>query len=179
MKLDLSFIPENILLDKLKRASQKEISIPYGKEADKLMDEAIDEDIVGIPSGLKGMEKLNQLRENYWTFEMALLQFANDLFQDKEYELAEKCCKYLITIKSKLVKVKELLIKIYIKTKDDDGFKFVRKIIDEHLNESKDYHYMKAKVSKLKAKYQKELDQSKDDIWACLKIRGLLNLKTL
>lgn len=152
MKNDISFIPEELLPEMLKKAAGEKIEYPYLTGNSQQIEE--------IKSG--NFEKLdseflkirNKYKQNFWSLEEQLIEFAKGNFDKKEYDLAERCFRYLINIGSKSAMVKEYLMRIYLKEQDSKGLNWIKMKINNQLGEAEDYHNQHKKLKKIKEKYQ-------------------------
>lgn len=151
MKNDISFIPEKLLPDELKIASEKKIEYPYVTSDIRHINKLKQGEVKS--SGSEFWEQRIQYKQNFWSFEDKLLEFAKVQFDLKEFDLAEQCFRYLVNIGSKSAKVKEYLVRIYRKKSDNKGLNWVKQKISNQLNEPEDFHNQRMKLLKLKEKY--------------------------
>lgn len=172
LKIDLSFFPKDEFSPTLFEISEKPMLYPYAKE--DILD-FLNRKKVSLISSTKLMKLSNDFKSNYWLFEKELIEKGFDLLNEDKTDLAELCFRYLIEIGSKSPLVKEELIKIFIKRRDDKNLKWIFENIEEQLNDKTDYHYFKSKVSALKIKYGKNLF-SNDQI--CVSFNKRLNSTT-
>ncbi len=82
MKLDISFIPEEIIPYKLRYLSNQTIEHPYI-------------DIDKFSSSNSQFQKNIMHRDNYFKFLSELGAFTRSQIKNKNFELAKKCCEYL------------------------------------------------------------------------------------
>ena len=151
MKNDISFIPEKLMTEELKVASERKIEYPYITGDPKVINKLKLGETKTIHSEF--FKQRLQYKQNFWSFEDELLDFAKKQFELKNLELAEQCFKYLVNIGSKSAKVKEYLVKIYKKTGDKRGLSWIKYKINNQLNEPEDFHNQKVKLGKLIEKY--------------------------
>ncbi len=162
LKIDLSLLSKDIFPQTLFEISEKPMLYPYAKE-DIL--NFLNRKKINLISATEIMKLSNDYKNNYWLFEKALIERGFELLNEDKTDFAEICFRYLIDIGSKSPLVKEELIKIFIKKRDDKNLKWIFDNIEEQLNDKTDYHYFKSKISALKIKYGKSLF-SNDQIWA-------------
>jgi hypothetical protein len=154
LKIDLSFLPKDEFSPNLLNLSKEPMLYPYTNE--DILD-FLDRKKISFDSSLEIMSLSSDYNDNYWFFEKKLMEKGSELLNEDKTDLAELCFRYLIEIGSKSPLVKENLIKIYIKRRDEKNLKWIFDNIEEQLNDKTDYHYFKRKISALKIKYGKNL----------------------
>lgn len=151
MFIDISFVPNDLIPNDLAKLSKQKFEYPY-IENNNLRN--INEK--GVPLRQKKAKLFldrEQYRKNYRDFEENFLKFSISLFNQKQYDLSKRCLEYLNEIGSKLVGVKEYLLKIYKKEHDLKNLKRVISKIDRELSIESDFNRQFKKLKALKDKY--------------------------
>ena len=136
VKVDLSFIPTDLIPQKLLETSRE-----------KLLTTKNDEDYLQIFLNQKvPMNKIASLisdttkfKMNFWTFEREFQNFIIGQLEKKNYQLAEKCANYLLKIGSSSIKTFELIIQTYFLNDNDDGKLLIKNLIIEELSKEKTF----------------------------------------
>ncbi len=150
MKNDISFIPGELIPRELSEAAEKQIEYPYISDA--TVREVTNSGEQERKTNSFG-EKRIQYKKNYFNFEEHMFNFAKDQLEQKNFDLSEKCFRYLVEMGTKSARTKEYLIKIYRKKKDQKGLVWIKTKINNQLKEPEDFLNQKNKLSKLKEKY--------------------------
>lgn len=151
MIVDISFIPENLIPLSLKEVANTRMEYPY------IHNELFTDDLL-IKDATKSkcaafVQNRNQYRQNYWEFEEKLFEFSKDQMNQKNYDLASKCLNYLLEIGSKLPEVKEELLKVYKKHKDENNLLKMKIIIQNEIEMEVGKNSVKEENIKLLNKY--------------------------
>ncbi|GJQ62218.1 MAG: hypothetical protein SCALA702_12710 [Melioribacteraceae bacterium] len=150
MKVDVSFIPGNLLPQELKDAADQKIEYPYTEagfiEKTENVLEKSDRTAIFV-------NNRRRFRENYAKFEENLFDFAREMFRQRNFDLAEKSFRYLVELGSLKAASKEYLLKIYIKQKNTDGIKWVKKRIKIQLDQPYHLAAERRKLKRILGKY--------------------------
>jgi hypothetical protein len=138
MRIDLDFIPQDLLPDKIKELLKGEFEYPYVDE-EKFPKNFLKTKRAG--QGASPPEEVRQQRRNNFVLlEKELINFACSQKKQGNETLAEEVFKFLVEIGSKFAKPKEELVKFYQKTNNKRCLKWILKRINdqikfEHLEE--------------------------------------------
>jgi hypothetical protein len=138
MKIDLNFIPQDILPGNIKELLKGEFEYPYVDEG-KFPKNFLKTKRSG--QGASPPEEIRQhRRNNFILLEKELIDFACSQKKKGNETLAEEVFKFLVEIGSKFAKPKEELVKFYQKTNNKRCLKWILKRINdqikfEHLDE--------------------------------------------
>jgi hypothetical protein len=121
LEVDLSFLPKEIIpIDLEKQAKQKMIYNNPNEEDDEWL-KIISE--VPLKDASTILMKNREYQSNYYSFTLSLSNLGRELLKNKEFELAEKCFRYLEKLESNLSY--EGLIKINIMKDDERNLKYI------------------------------------------------------
>ncbi len=159
MKIDLSFLPEDIIPKSIKELMHEEFEYPY-----------VDEKIYAknfLKSKRHGQEASppdeirEKRRENFYRLEKELIRLGCLMKKAHKEAMAELIFKYLVEIGSKFAKPKEELVKYYQKTNNKRCMKWIIKRINDQLKcehveeENKKLKQLKKKIEKASEKKKK------------------------
>ncbi len=131
MKIDLTFLPDEIIPDSIRELMHEEFEYPY-----------VDEKIYAknfLKSKRPGQEASppdeirEKRRENFYRLERELIDLGCKMKKAHKEELAEEIFKYLVEMGSKFAKPKEELVKYYQKTNNKRCMKWIVKRINDQL----------------------------------------------
>ncbi len=123
MKIDLSFIPEDHLTNKIKKLLDKEFEYPYTDE-DKFTPNFIKSKRIKFEDLPDADIRLIR-KQNFKKLEKELLDLACKEKKKGNLELAVEIFRYLVEIGTKYAKPKEELAKIYLETGNKRCLKWI------------------------------------------------------
>ncbi len=133
MIVDLSFIPDELITEELRQVTTQKIEYPYSS-SQMFSNNAVAVNPVSRKNN-RFITNRMRFRENYKKFELEMFNLARELYRKKDYHLAGKCFRYLVEVGSKQVSSKEYLLKTYIKLRDGQGIKWIKKRLENQLRE--------------------------------------------
>jgi len=148
MRIDLSFIPIEIIPHELKNMKDKKIEYPYDEN---ISFEKLEE--LANTSNSNFLRQRVKYRLNYISLERNLLNFARELYKKRNLMLAKQCLEMLENIGGKIAESRELLLKIYKRENDIISIKKEVKKIENELNFEIDFLHQFGKLKSLKKKY--------------------------
>jgi hypothetical protein len=158
MKIDLSFIPEEILTEKIKKLKDLEFEYPYTDE-DKFSPNFIKSKRTHFED-LPDVDIRLQKRQNYKKLEKALLDLACKQKKAGNLEIAVEIFRFLVEIGSKYAKPKEELARLYAKTGNKRCLKWICNKIRTQLSSDKIVEE-NTKLEKFRKKFRAELNKPK------------------
>lgn len=145
IKVDLSFIPINLIPQKLNTRSKEKLIITQHDEDyfKYFLDKKIPiEKIAPL------IHQVTEFKQNFWEFEKDFQDFIDEQIKNRNYKLAESCADYLFKLGSTSIKTFEIIIQIYSINENLDGKNFIKNLINEELSK-KETLYPRNQLNKL------------------------------